>query len=197
MTRFVTELTPLRQPEDSLQPTYQVLYDVLEEGGQIFLSDFEYSNESELFHPKANHHDVERHGIKRSDVRKGLEGAGFVDVTVEHSFDLPKGCEDGTTRTFPFIIVSSNQVGRSIAAETRFRQADANQSEAACSFAAYVDGIPLQSVEPTQDVTLANGRDRSMYDRLVSYIILICNGRPGETSPCDEEVEAMLRQTAE
>lgn len=93
------------QPDDSLQSTYQLLYDILSPGGQIILSDFEETSESELFHPKAKHYDVERHGMRKQDLIDGLTKAGFQNVNVQESFKLPKACEDGTSRDFPFLIV--------------------------------------------------------------------------------------------
>lgn len=44
--------------------------------------------------------------MKRSDIERGLKQAGFTNVSVEESFKLPKGCEDGKTRDFPFLVVS-------------------------------------------------------------------------------------------
>ena len=93
------------QPDESLQSTIQLLYDILRPGGYIALSDFEYTAESELFHAKAKHYDVERHGMKRADLESGLKQAGFIDVKVDESFRLAKNCEDGSTREFPFLIV--------------------------------------------------------------------------------------------
>jgi len=91
-------------PDDSVDSTLKLLHDILAPGGQVLISDFEYSEESEFFHPKAKHHDVERHGIKRIDLEQDLKRAGFDRVSVEESFKLPKACEDGTTRDFPFLL---------------------------------------------------------------------------------------------
>ena len=95
------------QPDDSLQSTFQLLYDVLAPGGQVLLSDFECNSESQWFHPSLQHSDVERHGMKGADLTIYLKQAGFQSVKVEKSFTLPKGCEDGVTRNFPFLIVRS------------------------------------------------------------------------------------------
>ena len=76
-------------------------------GGRVYLSDFEFTDESILFHPVAKHYDVIQHGIKGGEIMSGLEAAGFQDVSVQYSFQLPKPCEDGKTRDFPFIVVST------------------------------------------------------------------------------------------
>lgn len=76
-------------------------------GGRVYLSDFEFTDESILFHPVAKHYDVIQHGIKRDEFISGLKAAGFQDVRVDRSFQLPKPCEDGKTRDFPFIVVST------------------------------------------------------------------------------------------
>lgn len=99
-------LIPEVQPDDSVDSTLKLLYDILAPGGQILISDFELTHESEFFHPKAKHDSVERHGIKRSDLEADLRKAGFSQVTVEESFKLPRPCEDGQDRAFPFIVVS-------------------------------------------------------------------------------------------
>lgn len=82
------------------------LSNTLSPGGYLILSDFEATSTSEKFHPKAKHHDVERHGVAGKEIEQMLKEVGLNDVKVEHSFDLPKGTEDegGKEVMFPFLI---------------------------------------------------------------------------------------------
>lgn len=80
------------------------LSNTLSPGGYLVLSDFEASPTSEKFHPKAKHHDVERHGVVGKEIEGMLKEVGLKGVKVEHSFDLPKGTEEGEEERFPFLI---------------------------------------------------------------------------------------------
>lgn len=87
----------------------QCLAATLAPGGHIVLSDFEASSTSEDFHPKHKHHDVERHGVVGSEIEGMLQKAGFKNVKVEHSFDLPKKKEDGSEGNFPFLVATGTK----------------------------------------------------------------------------------------
>ena len=91
-------------------PLVKTLKGTLKPGGQLLLSDFENTGEAaKRFHPESKWYDVERHGIKRSEMEEILTGAGLQNITVEESFSLPKTVETGEKQDFPFILgIGSN-----------------------------------------------------------------------------------------
>ena len=86
-------------------PLIQTLEGTLKPGGQVLLSDFENDGEhAKLFHPQSKWGDVERHGITRTEMHDVLGAAGLQNVTVDHSFTLPKTVEGGGEEDFTFIL---------------------------------------------------------------------------------------------
>ncbi|KAK0726245.1 S-adenosyl-L-methionine-dependent methyltransferase [Apiosordaria backusii] len=99
-----------------LPAVFKTIYGLLKPGGKAAVTDFEdFGPEARKFHPESKMDGVERHGIKREDIHKIIEGAGFEGVTVETAFELPKrvesepgkgDIESGPTMVFPFLICS-------------------------------------------------------------------------------------------
>ncbi|KAK1752211.1 S-adenosyl-L-methionine-dependent methyltransferase [Echria macrotheca] len=91
---------------------FSTLYGCLKSGGTVMVTDYEdFGPEARRFHPESRMDGVERHGVRRADVRAWLEGAGFVDVRVETAFEMEKKVEtepgSGVIEhdmVFPFLI---------------------------------------------------------------------------------------------
>ncbi|KAL2121336.1 hypothetical protein VTJ04DRAFT_5363 [Mycothermus thermophilus] len=95
-----------------LQPVFKTLHGLLAPGGKVMVTDFEnFGPEARKFHPESKMEGVERHGIKREEMRRILEEAGFAEVSVETAFEMEKKVETepgsgvfGPTMVFPFLI---------------------------------------------------------------------------------------------
>jgi SAM-dependent methyltransferase len=89
----------------SLPSILKVMYNVLEPGGTIALTDFEnFGPEARSFHPEWKMDGVERHGIGKGEMESLIAEAGFKDVVVKEAWKMEKGIEGGGVRTFPFLI---------------------------------------------------------------------------------------------
>ncbi|KAK4188246.1 S-adenosyl-L-methionine-dependent methyltransferase [Podospora australis] len=97
----------------SLPPVFANIFGLLKEGGRVMVTDFEdFGPEARRFHPESKMEGVERHGIKRDEIRRILEEAGFKDVKVETAFEMEKAVETtpgsgetgGDLMTFPFLV---------------------------------------------------------------------------------------------
>jgi len=107
----------------SLEETFEVMYGCLKKGGKVALTDFEdFGPEARRFHPEAKMDGVMRHGIRREEVGKMLEGAEFVNVMVETAFEMEKWVEaspgagvikgeGGAKMKFPFLICMGRKEG--------------------------------------------------------------------------------------
>ncbi|KAF2087710.1 S-adenosyl-L-methionine-dependent methyltransferase [Saccharata proteae CBS 121410] len=86
------------------------MYRSLKAGGQVALTDFEDDGPNAIhFHPKEKREGVERHGIKKEEMAKLMEEAGFTNVKVETAFKMFKEVDKQETggqveREFPFLI---------------------------------------------------------------------------------------------
>ncbi|KAG7287223.1 hypothetical protein NEMBOFW57_006729 [Staphylotrichum longicolle] len=95
-----------------LPPLFQTIHGCLAPGGRVMVTDFEdFGPGARQFHPEAKMDGVERHGIRREEIRRVLEEAGFVDVKVETAFEMAKKVETepgsgvmGPEVVFPFLI---------------------------------------------------------------------------------------------
>ncbi|KAM7193915.1 S-adenosyl-L-methionine-dependent methyltransferase [Naviculisporaceae sp. PSN 640] len=96
-----------------LTPVLKVMFSALKPStGRIMLTDYEnFGPEARKFHQESKMDEVERHGIEREEMRKLLEGAGFVDIKVDVAFELEKPIETfpgsgvmGDNMTFPFLV---------------------------------------------------------------------------------------------
>ncbi|KAL2193360.1 S-adenosyl-L-methionine-dependent methyltransferase [Corynascus similis CBS 632.67] len=95
-----------------LPALFRTMHGCLAPGGRVMVTDFEnFGPEARRFHPEAKMDGVERHGIKRDEIKRVLEEAGFVDVKVETSFEMEKAVETepgsgvmGPVMVFPFLI---------------------------------------------------------------------------------------------
>ncbi|PWZ03470.1 S-adenosyl-L-methionine-dependent methyltransferase [Testicularia cyperi] len=84
-----------------------VMFGTLKPGGHIWISDFEDTGpQALLFHPKAKHAGVERHGLLRQEMHNILTQVGFKDVHVFESFRMDKQVETGETMAFPFLAIT-------------------------------------------------------------------------------------------
>ncbi|KAL2018673.1 hypothetical protein VTK56DRAFT_508 [Thermocarpiscus australiensis] len=91
---------------------FRTVYPHLKPGGRVMVTDFEgFGPEARRFHPEAKMDGVERHGIRREEMRRVLEEAGFREVRVERAFELEKQVETepgsgvlGPVMVFPFLI---------------------------------------------------------------------------------------------
>lgn len=84
--------------------TVKTLTGTLKPGGKVFLSDFENDGQHALrFHPASKHHDVERHGVTKEEMKAIMQEAGLEDIVVENSFSLDKTI-DGKAEPFPFVL---------------------------------------------------------------------------------------------
>ncbi|KAK4180517.1 S-adenosyl-L-methionine-dependent methyltransferase [Triangularia setosa] len=102
-----------------LAAVFKTIFGLLKPGGKVAVTDFEdFGPEARKFHPESKMDGVERHGIKREDIRKIIEEAGFEGVTVETAFELSKqvesepgkrDIENGWTMVFPFLICSGTK----------------------------------------------------------------------------------------
>lgn len=102
-----------------LAAVFKTIYGLLKPGGKVAVTDFEdFGPEARKFHPESKMDGVERHGVKREDIQKIIEEAGFESVTVETAFELPKrvesepgkgDIESGPTKVFPFLICSGTK----------------------------------------------------------------------------------------
>lgn len=94
----------------SLAEIFATLHACLKPGGRLALTDYEdFGPEAVPFHPVSKRAGVERHGIKKVEVRQLLVEAGFKDVRVEEAYVLWKEveAEDGRPARdmgFPFLI---------------------------------------------------------------------------------------------
>jgi len=69
----------------------------------------DFGSDAIRFHPVGKREGVERHGIKRDEIRTLIKGAGFENVKVETAYVFSKKVEaEGespeTTMEFPFLI---------------------------------------------------------------------------------------------
>lgn len=95
-----------------LDALFATVFGCLKPGGTVLVTDFEdFGPEARRFHPEARMAGVERHGIKRTDLRDWLAAAGFVDVQIETAFEMDKLVETDPgngikehNMTFPFLI---------------------------------------------------------------------------------------------
>ncbi|ETS64351.1 hypothetical protein PaG_01198 [Moesziomyces aphidis] len=91
----------------NMQQLVDVMFGTLNNGGRIWISDFEDDGpQAEAFHPKAKHAGVERHGLKRDEMHNILTNAGFTNVEVFESFQMQKKVESGETQSFPFLAIT-------------------------------------------------------------------------------------------
>jgi len=100
----------------SLSEIFATIYGCLKPGGSVALTDFEdFGPEARKFHPESKMDGVERHGIRREDMKALLAEAGFINVKIETAFEMEKGIErnpgegvikgeDGAKMSFPFLI---------------------------------------------------------------------------------------------
>ncbi|SNX87431.1 related to phosphoethanolamine N-methyltransferase [Melanopsichium pennsylvanicum] len=85
----------------------KVMHGTLKQNGRVWISDFEDDGpRAQAFHPKDKHAGVERHGLKRTEMKSILKDAGFSDVQVFTSFSIEKEVDDGSLQTFPFLAVT-------------------------------------------------------------------------------------------
>ncbi|KAK4194222.1 S-adenosyl-L-methionine-dependent methyltransferase [Triangularia verruculosa] len=102
-----------------LAAVFKIMFELLKPGGKVAVTDFEdFGPEARKFHPESKMEGVERHGIRKEDIRKIIEESGFEGVTVETAFELPKrvesvpgkgDTESGPTMVFPFLICSGTK----------------------------------------------------------------------------------------
>lgn len=92
-----------------MKPFFQLLYGLLAPGGHVAVTDYEdYGEEARRFHAKFKWHDVERHGIKKTEVQGIMKETGFADINVTHAFKLDKPVEEaqgGGRFDFPFLLM--------------------------------------------------------------------------------------------
>lgn len=94
----------------SLLAILATMFQCLKPGGWIALTDFEdFGPDAVIFHPKSKREGVERHGIKRNEMERMINGTGFDQVKVQTAFTFTKEVEDedgGPKKemSFPFLI---------------------------------------------------------------------------------------------
>jgi SAM-dependent methyltransferase len=94
----------------SLPDILATLHACLKPGGCVALTDYEdFGPEAVPFHPVSKRPGVERHGIKKTEMKDLLLGRGFNEVRVEEAFALRKevDAEDGKPAremSFPFLM---------------------------------------------------------------------------------------------
>lgn len=92
-----------------MEPFFKLLFNLLAPGGHIAVTDYEdYGPEAVRFHAKFKWHDVERHGIKKSEVDGIMKEAGFSNINVTQAFKLDKPVEEaqgGGRFEFPFLLM--------------------------------------------------------------------------------------------
>ncbi|EJD42349.1 S-adenosyl-L-methionine-dependent methyltransferase [Auricularia subglabra TFB-10046 SS5] len=82
------------------------------DGGRIWVSDFEDDGpQAENFHRKTIHNTIERHGLKRGEMKDILVRAGFQEVDVFESFRMDKAIDSGDKQNFPFIVATGVRKG--------------------------------------------------------------------------------------
>lgn len=87
-----------------------LLYDCLGDRGQVALTDFENEGpQSRAFHPESKMEGVERHGIRKDEIKSLMEQAGFERVSVTRIFSIEKGVETGGTQKFPFLMIQGHR----------------------------------------------------------------------------------------
>lgn len=93
-----------------LLPFLTLIYNCLEDGGKVALTDFENEGpQSRAFHPESKMEGVERHGIEKSEIKSLMEQAGFKQVAVTDTFSIEKEVESGGTQMFPFLMMMGHR----------------------------------------------------------------------------------------
>jgi 2-polyprenyl-3-methyl-5-hydroxy-6-metoxy-1,4-benzoquinol methylase len=99
-----------------LSEVLTTMFGCLKPGGCVALTDFEdFGPEARKFHPESKMEGVERHGIEKGEMKRLMQSAGFVDVSVEVAFEMEKevekvpggglvGGEGAARMMFPFLI---------------------------------------------------------------------------------------------
>jgi SAM-dependent methyltransferase len=88
----------------------RILYRCLRPGGMIAITDYEdFGEEAIKFHPAEKMEGVERHGLKREEMRQIIDGTGYNLVTVDTAYVLTKEVEvekgkPARDMDFPFLI---------------------------------------------------------------------------------------------
>ncbi|KAK4134642.1 S-adenosyl-L-methionine-dependent methyltransferase [Trichocladium antarcticum] len=91
---------------------FATVFGLLKPGGRVMVTDFEdFGPDARRFHPEGKMEGVERHGLRRGEMRVLLEEAGFEGVKVETAFEMGKAVETapgsgvmGEEMVFPFLI---------------------------------------------------------------------------------------------
>ena len=87
---------------------FKLFYKYLEEGGVLFLADFEHQHNSVKFHPK-DACGVEHHGFSLNNLSQWLRDANFVDVSEERAFHITKQIEGEEPTQFSCLAVKATK----------------------------------------------------------------------------------------
>lgn len=109
-------------------PFFKLLFELLAPGGYVALTDYEVSlplfwlrtqigadlsskdfgEAGKKFHAQSKWHDVERHGIEKSEVERIMHDAGLANVNVVRAFETDKAveeCQGAGRYNFPFLLM--------------------------------------------------------------------------------------------